>query len=147
MKFNNDICNIKNEIKEMVNNTYDIDLLCDIKKQMKQKPLHISEFIVEMFEKNYNSDDVYCNNDVMYAFEHTIRKICMELKYNVCTGEFKGLRPASEYIEHWSELDVIVKNYNLELDLWISEQGYLFDARELAWVIYNIYCGKVTFKI
>ena len=141
-------CTQKNKIIDKIKSTNNYDLLDKIEKELNEQPKYIKDFIIELFEKNYGDNiygDVYCNNEVMYAFELTIRRIWIEIK--------DSLIPEGDNIDHWCELYVKRKPnqrsnklYKEDLDIWISEQGYLFDSRELAWVIYNIWCEKVTFS-
>ena len=138
-------CEQREKIIKTIRNTDNWDMLDKIEHILKEEPKYITDFIIEMFEENYGEgclQDVYCSDEVMYAFELSVRQIMLKIQ-----GK---LKTTARYVDHWSDLYVEVKYENREyaedLDVWISEQGFIFDSRELAWVVFNIWCGKVTFK-
>ena len=141
-------CKQKKELIKKIKKSENWDMLDKIEEMLKEEPKYITDFITEMFEKDSNYcglEEVYCNENVIKAFEMDIRRIWLKIKNNIV--------PQKDYIDHWSELYVetkvnscSTKTYEEDLDLWIMEQGFMFDSRDLAWVIFNIYCEKVTFK-
>lgn len=133
---------LMNEIVKLLETTKDLEMLIDVKDALKKEPMSISEFIRDLFDKNYN-EDMYKSNNILCAFEHAVRRISYELEYDGSSERiFKKIEASSEYIDHYCELKVD----GLELDLWISEDNDSpFDPGEIAWTIFNIYCGKVVF--
>ena len=104
----------------------------------EKKPLTLTEYIKEYFGSNgFGCDDVFKKQDVLIAFEHEVRSICLELGSN-----FELVEPSSEYIDHFCEMYV----EGHELDIWIHENGSVFNPCILAHVIYLLYTGEVVFK-
>ena len=140
---------VKKEIIELINNIKDIDTLNNIKEDLENEQIHIKDFIKDLFSTNYwDRNNVYDNEEVRYAFEYTVRKICLDLGFGVdedSNQTFKFLRGSSDYINHWCELNV-TRRQETPLEIWIDERGYLFNTKELCWVVYNIYIKKVVFR-
>lgn len=130
------------DILYLLSDVKDFDKLYDIKNILTKEPTKIDVFIRDMFDKYYN-EDMYKTLDILHAFEHEVRKLCIELNYDRKSENIlKRIKPSSEYVDHYCELKVD----GYELDIWISEDNNSpFDPRELAWTIFNIYCGKVVF--
>lgn len=143
MSYKNEKMKLVNEIVGLLGTTNDLEVLIDVKDTLKKEPINIVEFIRDLFDKNHN-EDMYKSNDILCAFEHAVRKISYELEYDGGSEKiFKKIEASSEYIDHYCELKVD----GLELDLWISEDNDSpFDPGEIAWTIFNIYCGKVVFS-
>lgn len=129
------------DILYLLSDVKDFDKLYDIKNILTKKPVKIDVFIRDMFDKY--GEDMYKTDDILHAFEHEVRKLCVELDYDRKSENIlKRIKPSSEYVDHYCELKVD----GYELDIWISEDNNSpFDPRELAWTIFNIYCGKVVF--
>lgn len=134
--------NLFDDILYLLSDVKDFDKLYDIKNILTKEPTKIDVFIRDMFDKYYN-EDMYKTDDILHAFEHEVRKLCLELDYDRKSENIlKRIEPSSEYVDHYCELKVD----GYELDIWISEDNNSpFDPRELAWTIFNIYCGKVVF--
>lgn len=130
------------EIVGLLGTTKNLEVLRSIRNELKKEPMNIMEFIRDLFDTNYN-ENMYKSNDILYAFEHAVRDISYKLKYDKNSERvFKKIEATSGYIDHYCELKVD----GLELDLWISEtNGTPFDPKDIAWTIFNIYCGKVVF--
>lgn len=134
--------NLFDDILYLLSDVKDFDKLYDIKNILTKEPTKIDVFIRDMFDEYYN-EDMYKTDDILHAFEHEVRKLCVELNYDRKSENIlKRIKPSSEYVDHYCELKVD----GYELDIWISEDNNSpFDPRELAWTIFNIYCGKVVF--
>ena len=130
------------DILYLLSDVKDFDKLYDIKNILTKEPTKIDVFIKDMFDTYYN-EDMYKTDDILHAFEHEVRKLCVELDYDRKSENIlKRIKPSSEYVDHYCELKVD----GYELDIWISEDNNSpFDPRELALTIFNIYCGKVVF--
>lgn len=137
------ICQRKKIIKR-IKDTNNWDMLDKIENIIgEEDKVYITDFITEMFKKNYplgtcEYTDHYHDPVIIDAFEEDIRRIYLKIS--------NKLIPSSNYINHWCDLYVKTRGHELELDLWISEQGYLFNTSELCWVIFNIWCDKITFE-
>lgn len=131
------------EIVGLLGTTKNLEVLRGIRNELKKEPMNIMEFIRDLFDTNYN-ENIYKSNDILYAFEHAIRGISYKLRYDKNSERvFKKIEASSGYIDHYCELKVD----GLELDLWISENNDTpFDPKDIAWTIFNIYCGKVVFQ-
>lgn len=131
------------EIVGLLGTTKNLEVLRSIRNELKKEPMNIMEFIRDLFDTNYN-ENIYKSNDILYAFEHAIRSISYKLKYDKNSERvFKKIEASSGYIDNYCELKVD----GLELDLWISENNDTpFDPKDIAWTIFNIYCGKVVFQ-
>lgn len=131
------------EIVGLLRTTKNLEVLRSIRNELKKEPMNIMEFIRDLFDTNYN-ENIYKSNDILYAFEHAIRSISYKLKYDKNSERvFKKIEASSGYIDNYCELKVD----GLELDLWISENNDTpFDPKDIAWTIFNIYCGKVVFQ-
>lgn len=149
-----DRCEQKIKIVEKIKKTKNWDLLDDIEKQLEEQPQYITDYIVEIFEKEFghlghNGDigDIYCRNEVMIAFEYDVRRAFIEI------GR-KNLIPNSDYINHWTDLYVETKlnnwtdkKYEEDLDTWIIDNIHpAFNVYMIAETIFQIWCEKVTFK-
>lgn len=103
----------------------------------EKKPLKLKEYIKENIGYNsFGCDEIFRQQEVLQAFEHEVRDICLCLGLN-----FEQIEPSSEYIDHFCEMYV----QGHELDIWIHEEGSMFNPRELAHVIYLLYTGEVVF--
>lgn len=103
----------------------------------EKKPLTLTGYIKEHIgHDSYGCDEVFQKPEILKAFEHEVRAICLELG-----PDFELVRPDSEYIDHFCEM--CVEGY--ELDIWIHEGGSMFNPRELAHVIYLLYTGEIVF--
>lgn len=127
---------INEEIKEM-----NITQLEDILSIAREKrPLKLKDFIRQEFEnkriRGVGCQDINNQPEILQAFEHEIRAICLELG-----PDFKKVETSSQYIDHFCEMFVEGE----ELDLWIHEIGSLFNPCELAHVIYLLYSKEVVF--
>lgn len=131
------------EIVGLLGTTKNLEVLRSIRNELKKEPMNIMEFIRDLFDTNYN-ENIYKSNDILYAFEHAIKSISYKLKYDKNSERvFKKIEASSGYIDNYCELKVD----GLELDLWISENNDTpFDPKDIAWTIFNIYCGKVVFQ-
>lgn len=113
------------------------DILLLVKEK---KPLKLKEYIKKSFEEGTISgigcNDINNQPAIIQAFEHEVRAICLELGPN-----FEKVETSSEYIDHYCEM--YVQGY--ELDIWIHEDGSLFNSYDLAWVIYLLYTEEVVF--
>lgn len=141
-------CVQRNKIIEIIKTTENWDMLDEIEKITKEDQVYITDHITNMFRKwfpitacEYN--DFYHEPVVIDAFEEEIRKIYLEMNRNS-----RCLKPISgkTHIDHFSELCVVNKKHWCELDLWIRERRYCFDPCLLAIIIFDIWCGKVTFE-
>ena len=81
-----DRCEQKIKIIEKIKKTENWDLLDNIEIQLEDQPQYITDYIVEVFEKQFghlghdgNIGDVYCRNEVMAAFEYDIRRTWIEI--------------------------------------------------------------------
>lgn len=110
------------------------DILTEVQNK---KPLSLKEYIKENFgHDSFGCDEIFRQEEILQAFEHEIRAICLELG-----PKFKLVETTSEYIDHFSEMYV----QGHELDIWIHEAGCVFNPCELAFVIYLLYTGEVVF--
>lgn len=143
MSYKNEKMELVDEIVGLLETTKDLEVLRDVRDELKKEPMNIMIFIRNLFDTNYNKD-MYKSNDILYAFEHAIRSISYELGYDGSLERiFKKIEASSGYIDHYCELKVD----GLELDLWISENNDTpFDPKDIARTIFNIYCGKVVFS-
>ena len=143
MSYKNEKMELVDEIVGLLETTKNLEVLRDVRDKLKKEPMNIMVFIRDLFDTNYN-EGMYKSNDILYAFEHAIRSISYELGYDGSSERiFKKIEASSGYIDHYCELKVD----GLELDLWISENNDTpFDPKDIAWTIFNIYCGKVVFS-
>lgn len=143
MSYKNEKMELVDEIVGLLETTKNLEVLRDVRDKLKKEPMNIMIFIRDLFDTNYN-EGMYKYNDILYAFEHAIRSISYELGYDGSSERiFKKIEASSGYIDHYCELKVD----GLELDLWISENNDTpFDPKDIAWTIFNIYCGKVVFS-
>lgn len=142
MSCENEKMKLVDEIVGLLGTTKNLEVLRDVRDELKKEPMDIMNFIRDLFDTNYN-ENMYKSNDILYAFEHAVRSMSYDLKYDGSSERiFKKIEASSECIDHYCELKVD----GLELDLWISENNNTpFDPRDIAWTIFNIYCGKVVF--
>lgn len=138
----------RKKIINQINSTNDWDMLNKIEKILDENPIFLRDFVRDMLNENYGNrtdaiNRTYCNEEIVDAFQLKVREIWMNIP---------KLKPESNCIDHWSQLYVVDKvnsfskrTYTEDLDLWISEHDCLFNPREIAYVIFNIWCGKVTF--
>lgn len=130
---------IKENCKELNN-----DQLCKILQETKNcKPKTLREFIEIFFnEKHYGTariKELYCNDTIYDAFEHEVRKICLDIGSN-----FKKVKKWSDnYINHFS--DMLVER-GVDIILYIRERGSIFNPNDLAYVIYLLYIEEITFR-
>lgn len=111
------------------------DVLTFVKEK---KPLTLTEYIKENIGHNsYGCNDMFQKPEVLKAFEHEVRAICLELG-----PSFKLVNTSSEYIDNFCEMYV----QGHELDIWIHENGSMFNPCELAHVIYLLYTEEVVFR-
>lgn len=143
MSYKNEKMELVDEIVGLLEITKNLEVLRDVRDELKKEPVNIMDFIRDLFDTNYN-EGIYKSNDILCAFEHAIRSISYKLKYDGSSEKiFKKIEANSEYIDHYCELNVD----GLVLDLWISENNDTpFDPKDIAWTIFNIYCGKVVFS-
>ena len=143
MRYKKEKMELVDEIVGLLETTKNLEVLRDVRDKLKKGPMNIMVFIRDLFDTNYN-EGMYKSNDILYAFEHAIRSISYELGYDGSSERiFKEIEASSGYIDHYCELKVD----GLELDLWISENNDTpFDPKDIAWTIFNIYCGKVVFS-
>lgn len=131
---------IRNKIDRELDKINSLTVLADIEFYIeKQKPLKLKDYIKESF-KDGKISGAGCkeiNNQpaILQAFEHEVRAICLELGHNFEKVE------AGPFIDHFCEMYV----QGHELDIWIHENGSLFNPCELAFVIYLLYTGEVVF--
>lgn len=103
----------------------------------EKKPLSLTEYIKEHIgHGTYGCDDVFRKPEVLKAFEHEVRAICLELG-----PDFEKIETSSQYIDHFYEMYV----QGEEIDIWIQENGSMFNTYELAHIIYLLYTGEVIF--
>ena len=142
MRYKKEKMELVDEIVGLLEITKNLEVLRDVRDELKKEPVNIMDFIRDLFDTNYN-EGIYKSNDILCAFEHAVRSISYELGYDKNSERvFKKIEATSGYIDHYCELKVD----GLELDLWISEtNGTPFDPKDIAWTIFNIYCGKVVF--
>lgn len=98
---------------------------------------YIKNFMNEYYEDEYEEF-------IIEALEHEVRKFCLELGYNrwEISKPFKKISADDEYISSFWELNI----KGQELDTWIEEQGTIFNPKDIAIIICDIYCGKITFE-
>ena len=136
-------CSQKKYIINKIKKTNNWDMLDKIEEMFEEEQIYITDFIIDMFKKNYPTGtceylDHYHDPVIIEAFETDVRRIWLEVGNKLVS--------TNENIDHWSELYVKTKRYEEELDIWISEHNYLFNTYELCWVIFNIWCNKITFE-
>lgn len=105
--------------------------------------VYITNYI-ENFMNEYYKDEYSYEEFIIEALEHEVRKFCLELGYNKweISKPFKKIVADEEYISSFWELKV----KGQELDIWIEEQGTIFNPKDIAIIICDIYCGKITFQ-
>ena len=142
-------CKMKNNlIKEIENKCKELnidDLQTIVKEIDKKDTIYITDYVTDLMKKNgFGCTDVFTSQEVIKAFEHELRAICLELGYHSGskTRPFRDIKADSEYIESMCELSVDEQ----DLDFYIHEKGSVFNPSDLAYAIFQIYCGKVVFK-
>lgn len=134
---------LMDEIKEnckKLNN----DQLCKILQETKnRKPKTLREFIEIFFNEKYygtaSIKELYCNDTIYDAFEHEVRKICLDIGSN-----FEKVKKWSDnYINDFS--DMLVER-GVDIILYIRERGSIFNPNDLAYVIYLLYIKEITFR-
>ncbi len=128
--------NCKNAVVEdIIANLENLDILTlyDVRKMLEEcKPLTLKEYIDKWWGKY--------SEGFRKDLEHEVRR--MYLKTN----------PLGEsIIEPASELDMIECMWDITIngespDVWVMEQGTVFNYTDIAKIIFDIYIGKVVFK-
>ena len=141
MSYYNERRKIINQIDEEMK-PLSLTQLNDVLSLVKEKkPIELREHIKKSFEEGriggIGCQDINNQPAILQAFEHEIRAICLELG-----PDFKKIETSSQYIDHFCEMYV----QGHELDIWIHENGSLFNPCELAFVIYLLYTGEVVFR-
>lgn len=115
-------CIIK-ELKKI----HDIDSLIAIEEYIKDsKPIDLNTYINCEFDVHHKC--------VREELEHEVRTIYLEI-----ANKFE---PESEYINHFGEL--YVEGY--PLDSWIQNRGSLFNAWEIANIIFKLWTKEIVFR-
>lgn len=114
-------------IEEDLKSIKDIDVLESISQFIKDcNPITLEEYINIHFD-NYHEQ-------VRKALEHEVRATWLEIK--------NRFEPTDEYIDHFSELYV----QGHELDIWIHENGSLFNPCEIAVIIFKLWTKEIVFN-
>lgn len=123
------------EEMETLNVTQLKDVLSVVKRK---KPMTLREYIdKEVFSSFRDCEEIFRKTEIMNAFEHEVRSLCLDLGPN-----FQKVRTNSEYIIGFTEMCVDGQ----DLDIWIQETGCLFNPWELALVIYLLYTKELVFR-
>lgn len=103
----------------------DIDSLIAIEEFVRDcQPIDLHTYI------NIHFDEYH--EQVRQAFEHEVRSIYLDIK--------DMLEPSCDYVNHFCELYV----QGHELDIWIHENGSLFNPCELAVVIFKLWTNEIV---
>ena len=78
--------------------------------------------------------------EIREELSHEIRKIWLKTSPG-CT-EPGYLLKTQEYVDEWHDIEID----GLMFDTWIAEQDPLFNPVTLAQIIFEIYCGRITFR-
>lgn len=117
----------KKTIEEDLKNIKDIDVLESISNFIKDcNPITLEEYINIHFD--------YQHEQVRRALEHEVRTTWLEINNN--------FEPSDGYIDHFSELYV----QGHELDIWIHENGSLFNPCEIAIIIFKLWTKEIVFQ-
>lgn len=117
----------KESIVSKLNNIEDIDVLESIDEFIGEcEPITLEEYI------NIHFDE--CHKNVREALEHEVRGICLYV--------FDKFEPQDAYINHFSEM--YVEDY--PLDIWIHENGSLFNPCEIATIIFKLWTKEIVFQ-
>ena len=117
----------KKTIEEDLKNIKDIDVLESISNFIKDcNPITLEEYINIHFD-NYHEE-------VRKALEHEVRTTWLEIK--------NRFEPTDGYIDHFCELYV----QGHELDIWIHENGSLFNSCEVAIIIFKLWTKEIVFE-
>ena len=132
MKYSETKTHLIDEICELCQNL-DTDTLANIMDIAKRKqPISLDAYLKEEFD-GYS--------------EETLRELALEIKITwLRTGpgcrENGYLMKTKENVDSWHDVDI--EGYML--DTWIAEQDPLFNPITLAQIIFEIYCGRITFR-
>lgn len=117
----------RKSIEEDLKNIKDIDVLESISNFIKDcNPITLEEYINIHFD--------YQHEQVRRALEHEVRATWLEINNN--------FEPSDGYIDHFSELYV----QGHELDIWIHENGSLFNPCEIAIIIFKLWTKEIVFN-
>lgn len=132
------------EINEQCKFNLENDSLRKVLKLIKdESKVYITDYI-ENFMNEYYKDAYAYEEFIIEALEHEIRTFCSKLGYNKqeISKPFKKIVADDEYICSFWELKV----RGQDLDIWIEEQGTIFNPKDIAIIICDVYCGKITFE-
>lgn len=136
----------KNKLLDEINAKCKFNLENDsLRKVLKliedEGKVYIKDYILNFMNEYYK--DEY-DESILEALEHEVRKFCLALGYNKweISKPFKKIVADDEYIFSFWELKV----RGQELDIWIEETGTIFNPKDIAIIICDIYCGKITFE-
>lgn len=116
----------KNTIISRLDYIKDIDVLESIDQFVEEcEPITLKDYINVHFDK-YHSE-------IKKELEHEVRKIYLEIG-----NKFES----DPYIDHFCEL--YVQGYSL--DIWIHENGSLFNPCELALIIFKLWSKEIVFQ-
>lgn len=131
MKYIETKSHLIDEICELCQNL-DTDTLASIMEMIMQKqPIHLDDYLAKEFSEYHE--------EIRKELSHEIRKIWLKTSPG-CT-EPGYLMKTEEDVAAWHDIEI----GGLMLDTWIAEQDPLFNPITLAMIIFEIYCGKITF--
>lgn len=117
----------KESIVKKIENIKDIDTLESIENFIEDsKPLDLKTYISIHFD-NYHEE-------VRNALEHEVRETWLDIN--------NRFEPSDAYINHFCELYV----QGHELDIWIHENGSLFNSCEIAVIIFKLWTKEIVFQ-
>lgn len=132
MKYNETKTHLIDEICELCQNL-DTDTLANIMNiAKKEQPISL---------------DTYLEKEFPGYSEETLRELKVEIKIIwLRTGpgcrENGYLMKTKENVDCWHDIEID----GLMFDTWIAEQDPLFNPVTLAQIIFEIYCGRITFR-
>lgn len=132
MRYNETKSHLIDEICELCEKL-DTSTLAKIMEMAKsEQPIYLDDYIAKEFSEYHE--------EIRKELSHEIRKIWLNTSPGCTSPGY--LMKTEEDVAVWHDVEI---EGNM-LDVWIAEQDPLFNPITLAIIIFDIYCGKITFR-
>lgn len=131
MRYNETKTHLIDEICELCEKLDTSTLAKIMEIARSEQPIYLDDYIAKEFSEYHE--------EIRKELNHEIRKIWLKTSPG-CTSPGYLLK-TKEDVSEWHDVEI----GGMMLDTWIAEQDPLFNPITLAMIIFEIYCGKITF--